>query len=256
MNNILGLGPNKKPFIYFDDHISTPNWETLHTDISYGIAKSKWHKRYVSAGVHTDWSDLEVTPYIRDYNKWLTPEQQKLFLSLETTEEKIKFMNCALLVSHPFWLIFVRDNKRIERTGIQNKSISADCSWTPDSQYFTQLIQFVNSLPFESIGRVVIFMTEANNQTVPHFDAGTVEQRNSKPHDDFIWFTTRSETKNIYVMDGVTLEKTYASIDRRFVWWNEMDYHGTDPVSHFSFSIRIDGKFLPDIKQRLLNEDH
>jgi hypothetical protein len=31
-----------------------------------------------------------------------------------------------------------------------------------------------------------------------------------------------------------------------------MDYHGTEAVSHFAFSIRIDGKFKPEITEALL----
>ena len=72
-----------------------------------------------------------------------------------------------------------------------------------------------------------------------------------KPHDDFIWFTTKSESKSVYVMDGDTHEKMYPDPDKKFVWFNEMDYHGTEAVPHFSFSIRIDGKFLPELRESI-----
>ena len=106
-------------------------------------------------------------------------------------------------------------------------------------------------MPFESFGRVIFFMTEANNQTVPHYDAGSLEQRLTKENDDFIWFTTKPNSKSVFVMDDTTLEKTYAEHDKKFVWFNEMDFHGTDPVPHFSFAIRIDGKFKPGLKEML-----
>jgi hypothetical protein len=251
MNNIIGLGQHKNPFIYLDEYITSPNWESLHTEISFGIAKSKWVKRYVSSGVHDNWSHLEITPRIRDYQTILSPDQQKLFEQLTDTEEKIKFMNCITQVSHPFWIIFIRNNKRIERTGIENKAISEDCHWTENAKHFPTLINLVESMPFESVGRVIIFMTESNNQTVPHFDAGNAKQRNEKPNDDFVWFTTSNNTKKIFVMDGITEEKIYPE-NKKFIWWNEMDFHGTDAVPGFSFSVRIDGKFKKDIKDLML----
>jgi outer membrane lipoprotein-sorting protein len=79
----------------------------------------------------------------------------------------------------------------------------------------------------------------------------TTGQRNTKKPDDFIWFTTKPGTKRMFVMDGETKERYYADSSKKFVWWNEMDYHGTEAVSHFSFSIRIDGKFKPEITEAL-----
>ena len=51
--SIFGLGNEKKSFVYLDDYIDiTVSWESLHNEISYGIAKSEWSKKYVSSGVH------------------------------------------------------------------------------------------------------------------------------------------------------------------------------------------------------------
>jgi len=50
-------------------------------------------------------------------------------------------------------------------------------------------------------------------------------------------------------MDSITKEKYYTDTTKKFIWFNEMDYHGTDAVPYFTFSIRIDGKFSSDIKE-------
>jgi hypothetical protein len=171
------------------------------------------------------------------------------FVNLQTTDEKIKFLTAWGPVPHPFWLVYLRNNIRRERTGIFNKSVSADCEWTDNSRHFTTLVEFIKSLPFSEIGRVVLFMTEARNPTLPHFDAAV---RNERPHDDFVWFTTKPNTKKMFVLDEDTGIRHYADQDRKFVWFNEMDYHGTESVDHFSFSVRIDGKFLPEIRRQLI----
>ena len=248
---IRGLDSNHTPFKYLDDYIASPDWDLLHNDVSLGIAKAEWSKRFVSSGVHPDWAEQEITTTILDLENRLTPLQLDTFQTLTTTDERIKYLNALTVTPHPFWLIFLRNNKRTEATGVFNKAVSSECEWTENATQFPSLVNFIKTLPFESIGRVLLFMTESNNLTVPHFDVLTEEQRKLKPNDDFIWFTTKAESKSVYVMDGDTKEKTYPRADRRFVWFNEMDFHGTDPVSHFSFSIRIDGKFDPEVRNIL-----
>lgn len=248
---ILGLDNLHTPFKYLDDFITEPDWAKLHNEVSLGIAKAEWSKRFVSSGVHTDWAEKEITTIFLDIENRLTPRQLVTFKTLTTTDEKIKYINALTYQPHPFWLIFIRNNKRVEPTGVFNKAVAAECGWMPNAEHFPSLVSFIKTMPFESIGRVILFMTEANNSTVPHFDVLNEEQRSAKPHDDFIWFTTKPDSKSVYVMDGTTLEKTYPDPTKRFVWFNEMDFHGTDAVPHFSFSIRIDGKFKPEVRELL-----
>jgi hypothetical protein len=58
------------------------------------------------------------------------------------------------------------------------------------------------------------------------------------------------------VYDEDTNQKIYTLTDKKFVWFNEMDFHGTDAVPYFSFSVRIDGKFKEDIKNRICNDNN
>lgn len=250
---IFGLDSNQTPFKYLDEFIPQPDWAALHNEVSAGIAKSEWSKKFVSSGVHKDWAEQEIATTFLDLANRLTKDQLAIFQSLVDTDEKIKFINALTYQPHPFWLIFLRWNTRVEKTGVANKSVAADCHWTENARHFPQLLKFIESMPFESIGRVIFFMTEANNQTVPHFDAANEAQRVVKPHDDFVWFTTKPASKSVFVMDGASLEKHYPDPNKRFVWFNEMDFHGTDPVKHFSFSIRIDGKFKPEVRNQLTN---
>lgn len=249
--SIIGLDSKNTPFKYLDSYITNPNWDKLHNEVCLGIAKAEWSKRYVSSGVHPQWADKEITTIVMDAENRLTPLQLETFRTLTNTDEKIKYLNALTYNPHPFWLIFLRNNKRVESTGVFNKAVAADCEWTKNAELFPTLIKFIETLPFESIGRVIFFMTEANNSTVPHFDVLNEQQRAEKPKDDFIWFTTKNDSKSVYVMDGETLERVYPDPSKKFVWFNEMDFHGTEAVKHFSFSIRIDGKFKPEVRAAL-----
>lgn len=250
---ILGLDNSHTPFKYLDDYITAPNWTKLHNEVSLGIAKAEWSKRFVSSGVHKEWAEQEITTTVLDIENRLSSEELETYRTLVTTDERIKYLNALTYQPHPFWLIFLRNNKRVEATGVFNKAVAEDCAWTENAKQFPTLIEFIKTLPFESIGRVIFFMTEANNSTVPHFDVLNEEQRKQKPNDDFVWFTTKQESKSVFVMNGETHERVYPDPTKKFVWFNEMDFHGTEAVKHFSFSIRIDGKFTPELKQALIS---
>lgn len=253
---IHGLGPNKESHLYLDQFMPNDiDWKELHDEVCRGIAYSKWQKIFVSSGVHDDWAKNEITTYMKNIDMYLSPNQLKVFQEFKTLERKIKYLNALLPQPHPFWLIFLRENKRIEFTRVQNKAVANDCEWTDDANHFPKLKKLIDKMPFESYGRVILFMTEANNQTVPHYDAGSQEQRKTKPSDDFIWFTTKPNSKSVFVMDDTTHEKYYPDPSKKFVWFNEMDFHGTEPVPHFSFAIRIDGKFKAEVKETLYGKN-
>lgn len=243
-----GLGFNGAPFKYLDEFVTMPDWAKIHADTCYGISQSIWNKRYVSSGVHDTFADREITPYVRQVQHRLDQYALEKFQSLTDTDQRLKFISAWGPIPHPFWIIYIRDNRRIENTGIFNKSVAADCSWTDNARHFGSLIDFVKSLPFCELGRILLFMTEAHNSTVPHFDGA---QRFERPHDDFVWFTTKPNTKQMFIFDEHTRQKIRPDPDKKLIWFNEMDYHGTDAVDHFSFSVRVDGVFQPDLRQQL-----
>jgi hypothetical protein len=251
--SIKGLGLKKEPFLYLDKFCPDIDWDTFHADVSYGLASCQWVKRYVSAGVHPKWADKELSRYVIE--KKFTPYQYSLFDSIEplNTEKKIKFASLVTKGLHPFWSCYLRVNKPKERTGIANKSVSSDCEWTDNIKHFPSLMKLIEQMPFQEIGRVMFFITEPNNETVPHFD--DLPSNTPRQNDDFIYFSTMQDRpKRLYIMDPDTLEKFYPELNKKFIWFNEMDYHGTDPVDRLTFSVRIEGKFIHEIKNIINNK--
>lgn len=251
--SIKGLGASKKPFLYLDDFCPTVDWDKFHADVSYGLASCRWIKRFVSAGVHSKWENQEISTYI--IKNYFTEYQKSLFETIDRrdTEKRLKFTSLVTKAVHPFWACYLRVNQVKEKTGIANKSVSADCEWTENIQYFPELMQLIEQMPFQEIGRVMFFITEPNNETVPHFDDSPFST--PRPNDDFIYFSTITDcAKKLYVMDGESLEKFYPEDGKKFLWFNEMDYHGTDPTDRLTFTIRIEGKFTPEVKTYLSNQ--
>jgi Rieske 2Fe-2S family protein len=103
-------------------------------------------------------------------------------------------------------------------------------------------VAFIESLPFEEIGRIVLFGIEANDHAPAHRDsepgkALTIAQSISfAPHQGL-------RKKRFYVCDPKGGNKTV--IDAPIYWFNDADYHGVDADPFFRYSIRVDGVFDP-----------
>jgi hypothetical protein len=233
------------PFQYLDDFCSEVNWAEVHTDTVRGLAKVQWIKTVVSAGVHPDWATKELYTYLKEPEVYLTKQQLAVYKGLTNIEQEIKFLSMMTPLVHPFWLCFLRVNKAIEPTYHENKADAATCVDTPSMVYFPKLMSVIRKLPMKSIGRILIFMTEANNETVPHRDASVASQL-ERPNADFIWFQPQAQnaidTKKIFIMSD-DKEKFYPDPSKKFVWFNELDYHGTEPSPTFSYSVRVEGVF-------------
>jgi hypothetical protein len=234
------------PFQYLDEFCPQVNWQEVHNDTARGLAKAPWIKTPVSAGAHDEWKELEMATYYKGADKLLTPQQHAIFNSLQTMEQRIKFLSLTTPMRHPFWLCFLRANKQVEASYHENKAVAEQCFDTPNMVYFPKLMSVIRKLPMKSIGRILIFMTEANNETVPHFDASDQDQRARMGNADFVYFQPQLQAqgvcKKIYVMDEQK-NRLYADPSKAFVWFNEMDWHGTEAAPVFTYSVRVEGVF-------------
>ena len=104
-------------------------------------------------------------------------------------------------------------------------------------------VAFIESLPFEEIGRVVLFGIEANDHAPAHRDS---EPGKALAIAQSISFAPghSEQKKRFYVCDPKNENRTI--IDAPIYWFNDADYHGVEPDPYFRYSIRVDGVFTPD----------
>lgn len=112
-------------------------------------------------------------------------------------------------------------------------------------QMLPRTVAFIESLPFEEIGRVVLFGIEANDHAPAHRDS---EPGKALSIAQSISFDPRGN-KRFYVCDPTGGNKTI--VDAPIYWFNDMDYHGVEPDPFFRYSIRVDGVFAPGFVDRI-----
>ena len=99
-----------------------------------------------------------------------------------------------------------------------------------------------NKMPFSEIGRVMIYGSWSGSSVPCHIDE---PEGDFKLHINF----NPGHYRPAYVWDPIAKQKIYKPKDYVFYTFNIKDYHGVDPLPHFSYTIRVDGKYLKEIDE-------
>ena len=115
---------------------------------------------------------------------------------------------------------------------------------TKEAEEFRSLFRFIETLPFKSLGRVLIIYDHSGLKVPAHRD----HLETSLCH-NFIWFRT-NERKRFYMYNPQTQEKLY--VQSYSAWFDTVNqFHGSDPSSGLTFSIRVDGIFNDEFQKQI-----
>jgi hypothetical protein len=126
------------------------------------------------------------------------------------------------------------------------KHYAAKCVALPED---TQLNFFYNWLDCQSIfsdyGRITLFINYPGTYNTVHTDYTDASQ---PAPDEFIWIDFAPERKKFYLLDVETDQKIYSP--GHCNWFNTNNCHGSDPAPQACYSLRVDGLFSEEFKQR------
>ncbi len=113
---------------------------------------------------------------------------------------------------------------------------------TPAAEEFSELTDFIRSLPFSSTGRILIMYDHLGHAVPPHRDHLSPELCH-----EFVWFRTNLK-KPFYLLDHRTGQRLYVS--SYSAWFDTVNqFHGSDPTRGLSFSVRVDGRFTEEFRR-------
>ena len=113
---------------------------------------------------------------------------------------------------------------------------------TEDAELFSELMGFIDTLPFEATGRMIIMYDDSGRPVSAHRDHDSPDLCH-----EFIWFRTNMD-KPFYMLNPGTGEKLY--VRSHAAWFDTVNqYHGADGTGGLSFSIRVDGRFSADFRR-------
>ena len=136
----------------------------------------------------------------------------------------------------------------LSRTTVPDDYYLLDQPWcwerTEAAQEFAPLMDFIATLPFKATARMLIIYDQAGRAVPAHRDHDDVDLCH-----EFIWFRTNLD-KPFYMLDPITDNKRY--VHSHAAWFDTVNqYHGADGNGRLSISIRVDGIFSDDFRQRI-----
>ena len=115
---------------------------------------------------------------------------------------------------------------------------------TEDAEAFSELMDFIATLPFAETGRMIIMYDDSGRAVSAHKDHDSPELCH-----EFIWFRTNLE-KPFYMLNPESGEKLY--VRSHAAWFDTVNqFHGADATGTLSYSIRVDGRFSDDFRRRI-----
>jgi hypothetical protein len=105
-----------------------------------------------------------------------------------------------------------------------------------EASEFEELMDFIDTLPFEATARMLIMYDPEGRAVTAHRDHDSLD----KCH-EFVWFRTNL-TKPFYMLDPERGERRY--VESHSAWFDTVNqYHGGDATGELAWSIRVDGRF-------------
>ncbi len=115
---------------------------------------------------------------------------------------------------------------------------------TKEAEEFSSVFQFIETLPFQALGRVLIIYDDSGIELPAHRD----HLEPSLCH-NFIWFRT-NQRKRFYMYNQLTQEKLY--VESYSAWFDTVNqFHGSDAPTGLTFSIRVDGIFDEEFRKQI-----
>jgi hypothetical protein len=118
--------------------------------------------------------------------------------------------------------------------------------WEPTvaSAEFPLLMDFIATLPFAALGRMLIIYDHIGTAVPAHRDHEYADLCH-----EFIWLRTNLR-KRFYVLNAETNEKEY--VESYSAWFDTVNqFHGSDAADGLTFSIRVDGIFTEQFRKQI-----
>lgn len=258
-HGLCGVGKNKIPIVNMDPYIDHSMDKELHYECLKGLAITdiKDYKIAEAGGGfppeevarlqgHDGWT--EVLKNLDQYD--VDGLHKKNIIEILESDDiykrrnLIKYVYYALGANIPwFFVCYLKYGSFLDKTQ-QNDN------WTECAKNFPKLVEYVKSLPFKSIGRVMFFTTYPNTGVTIHRDLPVGEH---KDHVINMYFDGGSRPSFVY--DEVNKKKIYIDNTAKSYTFNNRDYHGVDPEPVFRYTLRVDGTFTDELCEKLNLED-
>ena len=254
---VKGVGKNRLPIVPMDQYIDHSKDQELHIECCKGLALAEDIKMGMVYGAlppeevarfggHNCWSEM-----IRDLERYdpsgIHSQAIKELIAESPGKEMqtiYKYAYFAMGAVIPWFFAL-----NLKKNTFTNKTEDIG-EWTDSAKYFPNVIKYLDTLPFKTIGRVLFFTTYPNAGVVIHRDSVVAEHSD---HNINLFFD--GGWRPSFIWDEVNKEKIYLPKGAKSYFFNNRDFHGVDPEPVFRYTLRVDGTFTDELCKELGLED-
>jgi hypothetical protein len=237
---------NNALYIDLAKHVDLTEFDSLHPEICRGIATAR-HLAF--DGLHTinpgtidpAGQGYEVKPLYEVYALWDSlPDSDPLKKAGKdlTYNQLTTYLKFAL-GGYDLYSIY-----KILDVDFQNNGIGEINDYFPN--LVNWILNFKTAGLFESLHSATLMTLESNGIPWEHCDP---EPAMVGEIAEFIHIKTDLD-RSFYMIDPATNTRVYLN-HTRVAWWDETDWHGGEPINRPTYTLRINGKFSADFKQKI-----
>ena len=258
-------GINNNPYINLESYLDMKEFDRLQPEIIRGFAEAREFAKegtWMKPGF--EFKDMSYIhnwkPVYQAMEEFLSlPDNDPIkingidlykdFKNYKQRNKFTRYIKMALGAYDPYIYYFLwQEGSWDDRTAARKL--------TEEAEYFPNVVNWVEKLQgtvFEHIGRVIFFHCEHDGVPFEHRDLdatnGVFDKDYYTSHrNEFIHIRPNTK-KAFYLWDPDTKNKIY--LNTRAAWWNDQDFHGGERIMEQSYSLRVDGKFTDEFREKL-----
>jgi hypothetical protein len=250
---IKGVGKNRLPIISMDKYIDHTQDDLLHIEACKGLTLCNDYKMGMTYGAlppeetvrfnnNNCWS--EMLHHLEKFDR--TGKHRDALIEVaklspgSEMQAMYRYAYFAMGAVIPwFFAVYLKKNDFKAKTNDLGQ-------WTESAKYFPNIVKYLDTLPFKTIGRVLFFTTYPNAGVVTHRDSVVAEHQD---HNINLFFSGGERPS--FIWDEKKKEKIFLEKGARSYFFNNRDYHGVDPEPVFRYTLRVDGTFTDELCKEL-----
>ena len=233
---LFGCGNAGTPIINCDDYYDTELLNGLEEEFDNNIehAKQRLHYMMPFGLVPSDLNNQKcLDSHLLNLDKYDPELTYKDYIKNITHYHELKnYMANRFNLNKP-WKNVIH-LKRLKSFFEKNQT----AEWNEVAQHFPKLVKLVESLPFKSIGYVMVMRNNENRGLDIHRD---IFPRNHNCH--HINIAIDKKPRQVFMYDSLTNTKYYKDPESYSYFFNECDLHGADRTFSERLTLRVDGEF-------------
>jgi hypothetical protein len=243
----MGVGRDSQIFMQMDEHFDTSNFAAIWAEIqeNFDVIKQYTKRIVVNGIVPTSHNDG-----VKSIDSMLLNPQK--YIDFEYADD-IKHLTTLSTIKSYFYQKFGMNeawNGVCHLRDFTNyASRNQPSKWSEHAKHLPLLKQFVESLPFKTLGYAIFFISNGDGKNGAIIHRDTYHRAHNKSN--FINIMFDQLPRPFFIYDPISRKRKYLDPNCSMYYFNECDLHGVDPEPTPRYMLRVEGVFEDWFSEKL-----